>query len=116
MNHNYKGALEWHKGISEPDDFQEWAAANESTILNALKIADEMQWQPIETAPEDGTAVRVWDGRYQYDAWFGRCPRFKGDEERQWFVDSDIFAEDYYHAPVKPTHWMPLPKPPRKIA
>lgn len=62
-------------------------------------------WQPIETAPKDGTSVLVFwssdacmavmwkeldrDGKY---AWFGVV-------ERQ--PDDDL-----------PTHWMPLPPPP----
>ena len=66
---------------------------------------DAARWQPIETAPRDGT--RLWC--FWPDAW---------SEERQaigWFVSG---GEDEYWTdaadsdPNPPTHWMPLPAAP----
>jgi hypothetical protein len=64
-------------------------------------------WQPIETAPKDGTEILAWDGIQRIVAWFDvfserqqvLCGR-PGD----WrFSDDD---------PCLPTHWQPLPAPP----
>lgn len=73
-----------------------------------------MKWQPIETAPKDGTPVvfgnfdamcllcgapHVWSGRYE-DFGFGDGPEM---------------CEASYAATNEngePTHWMPLPEPP----
>ncbi len=58
-------------------------------------------WQPIETAPKDGTAILVWDGvsvrvvTYMHDDEHG---------EAVWFPDGMPF--------VRASHWMPLPAPP----
>ena len=59
------------------------------------------QWQPIETAPKDGTWVLIWID------WIGN-PRSSAFENGTWqnlpWVSS---VKDY-----NPSHWMPLPKPP----
>lgn len=59
------------------------------------------QWQPIETAPADGTEFLAFsDGSYDV-AW---CGRDKEDGSPNWF-NGDVS--------VRPTHWMPLPEPPK---
>lgn len=73
-----------------------------------------MEWQPIETAPRDGSAVLLYQkkphaevaryesdtneievGFYSEEGW--RVFGFHGDESERDFA---------------PTHWMPLPQPP----
>lgn len=70
-----------------------------------------MTWQPIETAPRDGTPVLVanakgamttarWEkedcGTFVYEAWYLLFGGLNAEEtEIEW-----------------PTHWMPLPAPP----
>lgn len=74
-------------------------------------------WQPIETAPKDGSVIDLWA-----DAWGGprRYPncRWRADE---WLDDYErCWEQEYseamgaYHAryEFEPTHWMPLPPPP----
>ena len=74
----------------------------------------EGKWQPIETAPKDGTVIRVWTGEYQCDAWFGNDD-FSKDEEPQWFTgDGDGWSAGYYYTPCEPIKWMPLPDPPKE--
>ena len=58
------------------------------------------EWQPIETAPMDGTDVLVWCGGPMFIA----CM-----EVGRWFFD----RTDHSVKPL-PTHWMPLPLPPKK--
>jgi hypothetical protein len=65
-----------------------------------------MMWQPIETAPRDGTAVlcfRLLDGK----------PEIK---TAYWRPDREAFGGEAwsYFPSYPPTHWMPLPEPPEK--
>jgi hypothetical protein len=57
------------------------------------------EWQPIETAPLDGTVVDVWnDGERVIDAWF---------HDGRWLT-SDV----EWTSELEPTYWMPIPPPP----
>ena len=59
------------------------------------------EWQPIETAPKDGTPVLVW-----------RTPE-KGRNHRRMGIDR--WKEGlWWHSrkEMQPTHWMPVPAPP----
>ena len=57
-------------------------------------------WQPIETAPKDGTEILAWDGiEHKIARW---------DEPSGWFL-SDWMR-------CYPTHWQPLPAPPESPA
>lgn len=65
-----------------------------------------MNWQPIETAPKDGT----WIWAYWPEAIFEdrQCPavwEYHVDGYR-WTDPAD--SKEF----VQPTHWMPLPAPP----
>ncbi len=66
------------------------------------------EWQPISTAPKDGTEVLV----YRKDAGiFMASFREAADEDGEcyWF---SISGEDL--TGDLPTHWMPLPEPPKE--
>jgi hypothetical protein len=82
-----------------------------------------MEWQPIETAPRDGTRILVADNDGN------RCiAKYVEDfHERQKFVrkakDGDVYRtvrEDYGYWDMEtdalylPHHWMPLPDPPKQ--
>lgn len=60
-----------------------------------------MEWQPIETAPRDGTRVLLgYEGAADYDI----CV---------WHAALGNWFNEYSHpVPITPTHWMPLPDPP----
>lgn len=66
-----------------------------------------MEWQPIETAPLDGTAVLV--GRFVDSDGQAHC---NGRIAVDWYRGPDVqwgmFNKRYWPA----THWMPLPAPP----
>ena len=69
-----------------------------------------MEWQPIETAPKDGTphvrGLTVRNNRYGSEWWEVIAGQLTDEGE---FIDHDKNspwrAEDY-------THWTPLPPPP----
>lgn len=75
-----------------------------------------MDWQPIETAPRDGTGILVWTERGCFSVeWNGpSLPRFEQNESAYsdgWYVDNG--SRDLYDLRgPSPTHWMPLPEPP----
>lgn len=66
-----------------------------------------MNWKPIETAPKDGAFILAyWDeatyphdieNRYEIVRWINGEWRNENDEDL-----------------IKPTHWMPLPDPPKE--
>ena len=60
-----------------------------------------MNWQPIETAPEDGEWILVYSDHYVF------CPfDVVHYDYGAWTNSGGGFAE--------PTHWVPLPDPPKE--
>ena len=71
-----------------------------------------MTWQPIETAPRDETPVLLF---YAPSETYGR-PASGGIIEG-WYFSSPKQIDDGWETIVgsigEPTHWMPLPEPPK---
>lgn len=69
----------------------------------ALEAAEAVRWQPIESAPKDGTEVDLW-------AYEGRAPacHYHCDEWMAWGGDPEIG----YITIKDPTHWRRIPAPP----
>ncbi len=68
-----------------------------------------MEWEQIETAPKDGTAVLTVNGdwiciRSWDDGKYSRNPKPYWRCFGPWSVT--------FQRQRQPTHWMPLPKPP----
>lgn len=73
------------------------------------------EWQPIETAPKDGTIILVSDKRSVSAAYWGLAPRASGlvDRNYPWtMLDETNGLNGWMDGPSGPTHWMPLPAPP----
>lgn len=75
-------------------------------------IAD--QWQPIETAPRDGTVffgIGPADRYPQAMKWETYSPEEAEEigEHGYWTYAEDLIADVAGQA--EPTHWMPLPSP-----
>ncbi len=70
-----------------------------------------MQWQPIETAPRDGTRILATDGvevstTHWEDCWACHAEIAHGPGDDGGWTIYD------HHEEWNPTHWMPLPPPP----
>jgi hypothetical protein len=66
-----------------------------------------MGWQPIESVPQDGTRVLTFDPSYgiaaaTFDPYWGWVER-----------GADYATEVWGIGEMHPTHWMPLPTPPK---
>lgn len=79
------------------------------------------EWQPIETAPKDGTMIDVWNRGYGRRipnvCWREQDKGITG--EMGWALSAgtcgpDDFFERWQYLEVEDvTHWMPLPEPPK---
>jgi hypothetical protein len=95
---------------------------NQSIKYNYIieKMSDKPQWQPIETAPKDGTQILSYHNReilysngerkkfewIQIVRWAEVMQWDNPEDEYDWLTGSN------FDEPTDPTHWMPLPKPP----
>jgi hypothetical protein len=72
------------------------------------------QWQPIETAPKDGTEIILfWPSLESYDGKSSEPRRGVG----KWCAPAGYFTEHWaldgrWTPGDDPTHWRPLPTPP----
>jgi len=64
-----------------------------------------MKWEPMETAPKDGTFCLI----YVYNPpCVAQYKKNRRSGEEWWETDSgETFPKD------KPSYWMPLPEPPK---
>jgi hypothetical protein len=64
------------------------------------------EWQPIETAPKDGTEILVFyeraGARFVHIAWW------ENHSNNFWFYLSSV-SQDALGGDNAPTHWMPMP-------
>lgn len=83
-------------------------------------VRDIPQWQPIETAPKDGTSVLVQSGQEVFVAWYGMPgnrripgPRWLVFDPPDWYYSIYLGLVgnlDYEEYP-EPHLWQPLPEP-----
>ena len=79
-----------------------------STLEHAVEAVNSTGWQPIETAPRDGTAfLGIQQGEYKPGVpYIPIVIAFRNG----YFRDADETRSQTH--PWSPTHWMPLPPPP----
>lgn len=70
------------------------------------RLQEERKWQPIETAPKDGTEVLLFDAKDAPNEYVGFY-----DEGGYWCY-SELLVQDVTGA-AYPTHWMPKPENPQ---
>lgn len=67
----------------------------------------KIEWKPIETAPKDGTPIWLYTA-------CGQCEGYW--KYGEWEQDAIYCTYDGTGGPAfecNPTHWMPLPPPPK---
>jgi len=67
------------------------------------------EWQPIETAPRDGTRFLVWDSYYGFRIGLAHVRRDHDD----WLSYRDSHGGSGKGG-IRATHWRPLPPPPAR--
>lgn len=82
----------------------------------AAKVRESQEWQPIETAPKDGTEIIGWNGKFVTAiSWLsdkddnghtGWCCSGYTDGGMLYYLHNALSDEN------QPTHWKPLPAPP----
>jgi hypothetical protein len=73
---------------------------------------DAQGWQPIETAPKDGSDVFLWG--YLEDSPFSR-PHIGSDERYEAYWESDGWRSVHFEGwIVEPMFWFPTPPSPHK--
>ncbi len=104
----WKYSLVIESSVRRGDGPEQYAGVTEALRLvkearSALsaQVQDVAGWQPIETAPKDGSDVLLSSPNWHGDVVVG-CWSFEGWRDRE---DSDK---------LEPTHWMPLPAAPAK--
>lgn len=98
-------------GLSEISRLHLWEQLIDG-IKDYARACMQAQWQPIETAPTDGTRILLWPGAY------GRVEPsiaiFNSDEYKRprlsWRYETDHGVT--LSPSAKSTHYMPLPAPP----
>jgi hypothetical protein len=70
--------------------------------LNEVGYFRQPEWQSIETAPKDGTWIMLF------------CPKWNDRILTGGLCNGMWIGEDRTISIPRPTHWMPLPKPPTK--
>lgn len=66
-----------------------------------------MTWQPISTAPKDGTHILLWVGTTYRGYWATFSDNGAWDDPLLYWQKADTAF-----SPLTPTHWQPLPPPP----
>jgi hypothetical protein len=69
-----------------------------------------MKWQPIETAPKDGTHILIWDAKGSSSVVEVYWEAF--DEERGYWAFAEELLSDVFLVNATPSNWMALPEPP----
>jgi hypothetical protein len=78
-----------------------WHDTEDALITEIARLRSAPGWQPIETAPKDGTIFMAFEQcseAQRYECWWGNP--FIGDTRLYWM--------DWADSEVSPTHWMPL--------
>lgn len=100
------------QGGNDPDSVD----MGECQECHGLGVIPVDEWQPIETAPKDGTHILVCSARKPYGAYwtFDQAPPtvvhyFNDPDEPGFYTSVNELAPEH---PFNPTHWQALPVPP----
>lgn len=86
---------------------QAWASGWKS-MVGAAPQAD-LSWQPIETAPKDGTKIDLWVNWSEVGEWYRSPDAYWTGSD--WMLSSGFTILQYKYT-LSATHWMPAPTGP----
>lgn len=76
-----------------------------------------MEWKPIESAPKDGSWIACWDGEKVHPVCWVDDPMHHDEPYTGWAYADETWGgvlwEGYNQVEDQPSHWMPLPSPPK---
>lgn len=87
--------------LSRDHESGNFGNALEGYAEQAEELESAQQWQPIETAPKDGTEIDVWNASAE-------CRVVNASWSDGMWIADDAPSSDEDDV----THWMPLPKAP----
>ena len=103
-----RGAKAWAgvdaQGLREGFTAADMATVSAQGFRDGVAKGQQAMWRHIETAPKDGQAILVTDGR--------GCYCVEWNEEFDWWTVDDNKLGPFCLRGSSPTHWMPLPPPP----
>lgn len=105
---NHDSGCSMHNGPAMPAGECDCSLRHSVTVIPPSGLAIGDHWQPIETAPMDGTEVILFYPHLCNDG-FVTAGYFHGaqdDYESHWYADLVNGGAS------PPTHWKPMPKPP----
>jgi hypothetical protein len=74
-------------------------------------------WQPIETAPKDGTLIDLWVNGERLPDCFWHAPEWCDPDERRWHQKyAETSPDCSFAVDGSPSHWMPRPVAPHGVA
>ena len=82
---------------------KEWIGSAAKRIVNAI---EKNVWQPINTAPRDGSIILVYGSFEGMSKTIGKA---------FWIYSNWELLGDCAGSTFNATHWQPLPKPPEDI-
>lgn len=107
----HKAGKSWKdiaKQFSISENSAKTMAAKHRKLNNIIAIPVAKTWQPIETAPKDGTLVLLYWPTSKRNRYV--LGSFRKRHERSLYAR---WIASYPNHWPKPTHWMPLPEPPK---
>jgi hypothetical protein len=85
-------------------------------LHSAIKAAQPdgwvSEWQPIETAPKDGTVFLGYKMN-RFGPQYGACYKLQRTDGEAWCFNGESGGHKYFPN-IRPTHWMPLPAAPKE--
>lgn len=83
--------------------------------IRALKRETKLVWQPIETAPRDGTVILIFRDRKGIEEVYPARWAYSLDPEYPWQILCEEHGDNALPDDGYITSWRPLPKPPKEI-